>query len=431
MRDILVAILVFGSLPFILRRPWFGIIVWTWLGFMNPHRLAWGFMQEMPVALIVALTTLVGMLMSKEPKKIPWTRESVVLALFTAWMVITTLFALYPQYAWLQLDKVAKIMFMIFVAMMLITNRYRLHVLVWTIVVSLGFYGIKGGIFTILHGGVHRIYGPPGTFIADNNSMGLALAMTIPLMYYLYRESKRYYVRWALAVAMLLNSLAAFGTQSRGALLGMGAMAVMLWWKSRQKFTMAMLLALGTAMVFVFMPQEWWDRMATIRSYQEDGSAQSRIAAWTFAYNLATSRFLGGGFETFIGNTDAHSIYFEVLGEHGFVGLALFLLLGAFTWMSAARIRRRTEGSEDMDWMATLARMTQVSIVAYATAGAFLGMAYFDFAYNLVLIVIVCKSILAARQGELQQVTTAGPRLPPRREARAAVAAGHRRPSVA
>jgi len=251
--------------------------------------------------------------------------------------------------------------------------------------------------------------GPPGTFIGENNAMGLALAMTVPLIYYLYQESSRRYVRWGLLAAMLLTALAAFGTHSRGALLAMGAMGAMLWWKSRHKVFMALVVAAGASTVFLFMPQEWFDRMTTIKSYDADSSVQGRFRAWNFAYDTAVNRFFGGGFETFHGGTDAHSIYFEILGEHGFVGLALFLALGLFTWMAASRIRRQTEKTEDMAWMARLARMTQVSLVAYATAGTFLGMAYYDYAYNLVLIVIICESILARRASSTAAVSAVRP----------------------
>lgn len=398
MRDIVLALTILAALPIIWKRPWFGIIVWTWLGFMNPHRMAWGFMVDMPVAMVVALVTLLSVLKSPEPKKIPWTRESIVLAVFMVWMTVTTVFAQQQAAAWEQWEKVAKIQLMIFVAMMLITDRQRLDWLVWTIVVSIGFYGIKGGVFTIVNGGAHRVYGPPGTFIADNNSMGLALAMTVPLMYYLYQQASRFYVRWGLIAAMLLTSLAAFGTHSRGALLGMAAMGAMLWWKSRQKILMGMLVGLGAGAVFLFMPEEWFDRMASIKTYEEDGSVQGRFRAWNFAMGMASSRVTGGGFETFRGGTDAHSIYFEVLGEHGYIGLALFLALWLFTWMSASRIRRRTEKHPDTAWMASLARMTQVSLVAYLSAGAFLGMAYFDYPYNLVVIIVACSAMLAAQR---------------------------------
>jgi len=206
---------------------------------------------------------------------------------------------------------------------------------------------------------------------------------------------------------MVLTSLAAIGTQSRGALLGMGAMALMLWWKSRQKFFLALVLGLSALGIYGFMPEQWFDRMSTIKTYESELSAQSRFDSWQFAFNLASSRFLGGGFETFSGRSDAHSIYFEAMGEHGFVGLGLFLMLWLFTWMAAGRIRRISEKTPDMAWMATLARMTQVSLVAYLSAGAFLGMAYFDYPYNLVLIVVVCNAILASRRAGPQAAPVA------------------------
>src|SRR5574337_553465 len=234
MRDIAVTLAVFGSLPFILKRPWIGILVWTWLGFMNPHRMAWGFSTTMPFAYIVALTTFASMLMHRVPRRIPWERESVVLALLIGWMVITTINAIFPAFAWEQFEKVIKILLMIFVAMMLITTEDRLKWLVWVIAVSIGIYGLKGGIFTILHGGVYRVQGPPGTFIEGNNELGLAIAMTVPLLYFLARHATPLPLRPMVYAVTVLNAIAAIGTQSRGAMLGMAAMGLMFWLKSRR-----------------------------------------------------------------------------------------------------------------------------------------------------------------------------------------------------
>lgn len=408
MRDIAVTMAVFGSLPFILRWPWVGIIVWSWLGFMNPHRMAWGFSTTMPFAYIVAVTTLIAMVFSKEPKKIPWMRESVVLLLLVCWMILTTLFAVFPALAYVELIKVLKIQLMIFVALMLITDKERLNWLVLTIALSIGFYGVKGGIFTIVHGGAYRVQGPPGTFIGGNNEMGLALAMTVPLLYYCARQIAKHWLRLAMLGAMILTVLAAIGTQSRGALLGIGAMGVMFWLKSRQKILIAIYAVIAAVAVIEIMPQEWYDRMNTITAYQQDASATGRLNAWKMAWNLAVDRpFVGGGFETFKAPMfriyapdptdvhDVHSIYFEMLGEHGFVGLGLFLMLGAFTWLSASRLKRAGARIPDLQWLGELAAMVQVSIVAYAVAGAFLGLAYFDYYYNLVLVIISGKVILA------------------------------------
>jgi probable O-glycosylation ligase (exosortase A-associated) len=149
------------------------------------------------------------------------------------------------------------------------------------------------------------------------------------------------------------------------------------------------------------MPQEWYDRMGTIETYQEDKSAQGRINAWHTAFNTAKDRVTGGGFEMWIpamfrqyapdpGNfRDVHSIYFEVMGEHGFIGFGLFMLLGLLAWIRAQQIIRRCKSDPDKKWAADLAAMIQVSLVGYAAGGAFLGMAYFDLPYHLMVILVL------------------------------------------
>lgn len=411
MRDLFVTAVVFGSVPVILWRPWIGIIVWSWLSYMNPHKQAWGFATTMPFAFVVAVATLTGILFMREPKRIPWTRESITLALLLVWMFITTLVAMNPEGAWPQLEKVAKIQLMTFVTLMLITSEQRLKALVWIIALSLGYYGVKGGIFTISRGGAYHVLGPAGTFIEGNNEIGLALVIVIPLMRFLQLDAKQWWVRWGVGGAMFLSAIAAIGTQSRGAFLAIAAMGVFLWLKSRNKLVTGLLAAAAVAAVLAVMPPQYYERLGTIQTYEQDGSAMGRINAWWFAWNVANERpFVGGGFEVFRpwffkvyapqpdNYHDVHSIYFEMLGEHGFVGLGLFLLLFLFTWRSASAIIRRTRKVAELKWMSDLAAMAQVSLVAYATGGAFLGLAYFDLPYHVVAIVIILTALLKQRK---------------------------------
>ena len=51
LRDLFVFAAVFGTLPFVLRKPYIGIYLWSWLGYMNPHRLAWGLAYDFPFCL--------------------------------------------------------------------------------------------------------------------------------------------------------------------------------------------------------------------------------------------------------------------------------------------------------------------------------------------------------------------------------------------
>lgn len=405
-RDIAITLVIFGTLPFILRRPYIGILIWTWISFMNPHRLTWSFAYDMPFAMIVALVTLVGLLSSREPKKIPWTRETVVLAIFLTWVLVTTTQAVFPFLAWQKMNQFWKILLMVYVTMMLMQSRRKIDLLVWVIALSIGFYGVKGGIFTIAHGGVYHVRGPEGSFIGGDNEMGLALIMTIPLLRYLQITAQNGWLRGALSAAMLLCAVATVGSQSRGALLGLVAMGAFLWLKSRNKIFTALLGAIAIALVLMVMPQQWYDRMSTIENYQTDASAVGRINAWKMAFNMAKDRPLGGGFDSFHEYTfdlyapdpsdvhDSHSIYFEVLGDHGFIGLGIFLMLGLMTWFTASWVIRRARRDRERRWVADLAAMIQVSLVGYASAGAFLGLAYFDYYYTLIALVVLCKTVL-------------------------------------
>lgn len=401
MRDLFVAGLIFGLLPFVFKRPWVGVLLWSWLGYMNPHRLAYGFAYDFPFAMVVGLVTIGAFVFSREKKSMPWTRETVVLLLFLGWMLFTTFFAFYPDYAWLQWNKVWKIQLMIFLTALIITDRHKLHWLVWVIALSFGFYGVKGGIFTILNGGAYRVQGPGGTFIAGNNELALALVMAIPLIRYLHLQETRYWMRMGLAGAMVLTGVAVVGSQSRGGLVAIVAMGLFLWVKSRNKIVTGLYMAAAVTIVATIMPQAWYDRMNTINSYEQDQSAMGRINAWHTGFNVAKDRITGGGFEMWHPQVfrnyapdpynvrDVHSIYFEIMGEQGFIGFGLFMLLGVFAWMRARQIIRYCKKDPDRKWASDLAAMVQVSFVGYAAGGAFLGMGYFDLPYHLMIILLL------------------------------------------
>ena len=414
MRDLFVTGLIFSLLPFVFKRPWLGILLWSWLGYMNPHRLTWGFAYNLPFSMIVGLVTIVAFMASKEKKAMPWTRETIVLLIFVGWMLVTTFFAFYQELAWFQWNKVWKIQMMIFLTALIITDRHKLHWLVWVIALSFGFYGVKGGIFTIINGGAYRVQGPGETFIAGNNELALALVMTIPLIRYLHLQETRTLIKTGLASAMVLTGVAAIGSQSRGGLVAMVAMGFFLWVKSRNKFMTGLYMAAAVGIIASVMPQEWYDRMNTINTYQEDQSAQGRINAWHTAFNIAKDRITGGGYELWqppvfrqyapdpFNVRDVHSIYFEIMGEQGFIGFGLFILLGLMAWIRAQQIIKRCKNDPNQKWAADLAAMTQVSLIGYAAGGLFLGMGYFDLPYHLMIILVLAAKF----SGVLEQQPT-------------------------
>lgn len=407
MRDIFVFVVVFGSLPLIYRKPYIGILVWSWLGYMNPHRLTWGFAFDFPFSQIVAIATLAGFALSDEPKRLPMKALTVALLFFTLWMTLTTVFSFYPEAAWAKWNQTMKVLLFTFLSMVLMRTKERVNYLVWAIVLCLGFFSVKGGIFSILTAGNYRIWGPNYSFIADNNALGLAMVMVLPLMWYLALSVKNTKIRLGMYAAIGLTAMAILTTHSRGALVAIIAMLFFLWMKSRKKIILGIAMMIGLPMLWLWMPENWHERMATIQNYEEDDSAMGRINAWWFAYNLALDHpIFGGGFHTYSHELfdkyapdpedfhDAHSIYFVTLAEHGFVGLVVFLLIGSLALLTAGSIMRRARGDPELQWAGDLASMVQASLVGYAVGGLFLGLAYFDLYYHLLAIVVVLKVIV-------------------------------------
>jgi len=418
LRDIFLLVTIYGSIPFILRKPFLGVLVWYWLSLMNPHLISWTLTRQ-PFAQLIALAMLGSLLISRtEKKQIPATPITIILAVFWAWMLVTTIFSFYPQYAWGQWDKVWKIFLTTYVAIIMVNSKERILTLTFVAALSIGFYGFKGGLYTILGGGSGRVWGPPSSFIGGNNEIGLALIMTVPLLFYIRSLVDHVLVKQALLAGIILCFFAILGTQSRGAFVGVTAMGLYLALKSEHKARYIFLVLLVVPFAFAFMPEEWHERMASIADYETDASATGRLTAWRMAFNLALHEPFGGGFEAFMPqtylmylpeaggrNTDAHSIYFEILGEQGFVGLALFLLLGTFALSACTRIIKQTEHDPAMRWMRNLAAMLQVSLIGYAVSGAFLGLAYFDYYYAL-LAIVVGMTIVAKQHTEMPVTAT-------------------------
>ncbi len=402
MRDLLIVGIVFAASLYALRQPWVGVMLWTWLSLMNPHALAYGFSQSFPVAAIAAGATLIGLLTTADRRNPFSSAPSIWLTLFMIWICITYVFSYNVDGSTDMLKKVMKIDVMILVSLALLSTKKHITIFIWIVAISLGFYGVKGGIFTIISGGNYRVWGPGG-FIGGNNEIALALIIAIPFMYYLMLQAKARWTKYCFIAAMSLSAAAALGSHSRGALLGIAAMAIYLWIKAPRKILVGTILIVLAVGLLAFMPENWTERMNTITSYEEDSSAMGRINAWWTAYNVATSNFTGAGFDMYTREIfaiyapnpnaihAAHSIYFQVLGEHGIIGLFLFLGLWWSVWKNAGwLIKHGAENAETL-WCKHLGSMCQVSLVGYAVGGAFLSLAYFDLPYNALIMVVLSR----------------------------------------
>jgi probable O-glycosylation ligase (exosortase A-associated) len=411
MRDLLLAGFILGALPFILWRPQIGVLMWVWISVMNPHRLTWGFSYDFGFAAIVAGVTLVGAVFSKDLKAPPLNALTVTLFLFAAWTGVTTWFALYPDKSFELWKALMKTQLMAFLIPMLFHRKEDLRRLIWVIVLSIAYYGVKGGIWILITGGQDRVWGPPGSYIEDNNALAIAIVMVMPLMRYLHRTTPRRYVRWGLMAMMLFCGVAVLGTYSRGALFAVCAMLLFLCWRSDHRLPALLAMVVAVWAALSFMPDKWYKRMDTIVTYEADKSANLRFNSWATMFNIAKDRpLVGGGFEVAQPEVYAryspdpespplvaHSIYLQALGEHGFVGLGLYLLLFCALWRKASKVIRAADTRPDLAWAKQFSLMMQVSVIGFAVGGVFISLVNFDVPYYLVAAMVVTHA-LAHRQ---------------------------------
>lgn len=431
MRDILLTAVVLGLLPLALRRPMYGALMWAWISIMVPHQLTYGFARAVPWAMMIAIATMLGFVFSRERHRLPLNGGTVLLLLLIAWMTVTSFFALHPDSSvvWDRWVFAMKILVMVLITLMLLRGEQQIRWLLWVVVLSLAYYGAKGGLWTVLTGGSGRVWGPPGGLMEGNNELAVGLIIITPWVYYLRATDHRLWVRHSLLAVMVLLAFGILGTQSRGALVALLAMGFVLGLKGRYPVRTSIVLALLGVLLIAFMPDTWSDRMGTIRSFREEDSALSRIWTWTTLWNAAVDRPLIGagfsadnplvfqmygqipGYEYFWGRVYvAHSIYFQALGEHGFPGLVLYVSLWVWCWFAASSLIRSTRNDPAFShWVPLLMRMSQVSLVGFAAGGAFLSLMLLDLSYYIFTIVVLTQATVREQRRSAASAVPAAP----------------------
>ena len=338
-------------------------------------------------------------------------RETVLLIILWLWFGITTLNVFsspllehHRAETLVQMLQVSKALLMAFIALVLIIEKNKLR---WWYLVTVACFIIlcvKGVIWGALSGGKFQVYGPGKSMIGDNNDFALAVNICLPMIYYLAKTESSRLIRLALWTSLPFAMIAVVLTYSRGGLLGLGAVMLAIALQSKHKVRSLSLIFGLVLLVFLVAPGKWIERMETLRTAaQTDPSARSRFFAWKFSTLLALDHpILGGGFETFTGEMydrygmggqyivhGPHSIYFQMLAEHGFPGLAIFLALLGSCMLTCHRIKRRCRRDDPESWLIPYCSMVIASLCAYATSGAFLGRAYFDMFYQLIATTIL------------------------------------------
>ncbi|MEO8723661.1 MAG: putative O-glycosylation ligase, exosortase A system-associated [Sphingobium sp.] len=439
-----------------LKRPFLLVLVYAYIDIVSPQRLSYFLLNSIPISAIAFALALMAWATIDNKRDSRFSARQFILFLLLVYCGLTTAHADFPveaaaKWAWVW----KSLVFAIFLPLTLRT-RLRFEALSLIMILCASSIIVTGGIKTILAGGG---YGVLNLMVDDNSGLyeGSTISMVaiaiIPLILWLakygtiFRPSRlvRIYAL-ALCGACVLIPI---GTETRTGLLCIMLLGGLMLWRSRHRIAFGV-AALALALVAIpFLPSSFTSRMNTIENYQSDESASTRLAVWEWTWDYAKSHPGGGGFDAYRSNsftydsiklvgepgservvrdhvTDKgrayHSAYFEVLGEQGYVGFALWAMLHLMSLVGTARIQRRYRANTDpaQAWIAPFALALQQGHLVYLLGAAFVGIAYQPFILMLLAMQAAFATYIARHERARGSVPIFAPRpVQPKQEAAA------------
>jgi probable O-glycosylation ligase (exosortase A-associated) len=421
MRDVLFLLIFPMILYFCFKKPFVGISMWLWVALFYPKGWVYGFAGGVRYNLIIVGATIVSYLIMKEKQKNQWDALSWTVLLFLIWTFITSLFTIsIPEVVWTEWVEFFKVCLLYFFAVAILRTETHINTMIWAVVFSLGFYSVVEGMKYISSGGGHVLAGMSGHVLGDRNDLSVGIIVMIPLVVYLMSITQPKILKAGLALVLMMGVVCVLGSGSRGGFIGITIVAAYFWFHSKHKLIYLIAVPLIAYFGLEYMPASWHERMSTIENADEDLSFLGRIMAWKQALLMAMENITGGGFKAgqmnaiwfqydpqhnlnwlfdtstvyFDGAKAAHSVYFQVLGDHGFIGLFLFLLIIYLAFSQAKQVARMLKENPFSPSMVKLSSMIRVSLVAYVVAGAAVSLAYFDLLFALFAISHVMSNII-------------------------------------
>lgn len=421
-RSLLLLATVAVLIPLILRHPFVGTLAWAWISFMSPISMTFTAKSFQLNLLIAALTLGVWALSPR--KEWNWGVQTTLFLVFTLYFLMGTIASVSPDTSWYMWDRLWKGMLLILVVVTTITTKVRIQALVWVICISIAFWALQGGLRTIASGGGGGTHftGPANSILSDRNHFAVGVVTIIPLINYLRLQASEKWVRYACLGVMGVVALAVVASQSRGGFIALAAVGIGLWLMTPKKVLFAGLLGLGVIAAIPLLSEEWVERMETISTAaEEDASFRGRLAAWRAAYDIASQRFIGAGprapqtgpgYFPFASDyalsinsfpRAAHSIYFEVLGDLGWPGLFLFLMMLLTAILTALKAQAMAKPYPELAWIRNLAAMIPVCLAGYMVGGAAVSLAYWEISFTLMVIPFMLTVMARRAIGEIEQ----------------------------
>ncbi len=395
--------LVFVYLSFMglsLPAPFVATLGYVWVDTFQPQYVTYFFLNDIPVSMVIGIVALGAYLLLDRRSPPSLSGETVLQVLMAIWITMTLLWAERPDAAWMKWDTVFKTLVFAAFVPYVIRSRVQIEAFANTYVFSLAANFVPFGLKTLISGGGYGmnlgLQGGNGG-LAEGGQLSTVCLMAVPLAIFLARHGqlipRMKFMPLAYWTVAGLAVVTAVGTYERSALIGLLVMLTVMVIQSKHKIGFAAIAGVVLLGLVYTTSAAWNTRIGTIDEYQSEGSAYVRLQVWRWTLDYASTHPLGGGFNSYLinhieipsmnGGTPEiqfgrafHSIYFEVLGEQGYPGLAMFLGITALAVYRLRRTARRARNYADLEWVTGLASAIQAGLAAFLSAGAFVGIAF-------------------------------------------------------
>jgi putative inorganic carbon (HCO3(-)) transporter len=382
------------------NAPFVATLGYVWVDTFQPQEVAFIVLNQMPVAMIMGLVALGGYFLMDRRSPPPLTMQTLLQVTMAIWICLTMIWAQVPDQAWIKWDWAFKtIAFAAFIPYV-IRSRVQIEAFAQTYVFSLAANFVPYGLKVLISGGGYGVnlgLQAGNTGLAEGGLLSTSCLMAVPLAIFLSSHSQLIPKLKVLPLAYWgiagLAVVTAIGTYERSALLGLVVLGIYMWVRTKHKAGFGAVLALAACAIIYTSSGAYESRVSTIGGYQTDSSAMVRLGVWKWTLGFVAGHPFGGGFLTYVidsvevpgtadqpGHTEFgrafHSIYFEVLGEQGYPGIAIFLLLAGSTFLMLRRVAKQARPYPELQWVVGLADALQSGLAVFMTAGAFVGVAF-------------------------------------------------------
>jgi putative inorganic carbon (HCO3(-)) transporter len=410
MRTIFVLIIAAIGGAQALRGPFQALLFYLWIAYFRPDQWVWDsrLLYSLQLSFWAGLYFIVRALPS-----IGKARFDLRAMTYWAFLILTFLSAWTSDepiswIRWEDFGKTTIVGYFLYAVLSQDIKHFRIALIV--IALSLGFEGAKqayGGLIT--NPGARNLN--EIRQLGDNNGVAVGMTMLVSLFIALSRTTENKWERKLYLFFIIGVVYRAITTYSRGGFLAITALAMMYVARSNHKMKTVLGVAVVAAIVLPVLPPAFWDRMATmnVRSEGEmDDSAAGRVHFWRVATVMAADHpLLGVGYNSFNEHYDqydfldgrygrdrsVHSMWFAVLAELGYIGLALYILmfiLALSAMQSVARLARKGDlPGEFYQYAVSL----QAAFVAAMVGGTFLPWAYIEMLWHFFALSMALRQI--------------------------------------